>query len=351
MPASSREIKLCSYLYDPLDRQTGSTPVAHSATHRFYCKDRLTTEVQGVAKTSIFQHDDQLLAQQQHQSAKVDTTLLATDQQRSVLIALDATRPHRLAYSPYGHRPAGNGLLSLLGFNGERPDPVTGHYHLGNGYRQFNPVLMRFNSPDSWSPFGEGGLNAYAYCVGNPISWRDPTGHFGVSAEFFDSIFQNVYLYMKNPLRVLIGDAAKSTETLFGGVDNLKIIAKDRDLHPDVLIARALSQKNTTSFVESVPVDEAAGIDYLHRANEYLITTLHEIRLKDKLLTQHNKYINLLSDTEQRNLQIDLFTYKKELARVTTHISTLRIEGPSTFASYFDVQDFVKTANKIRDSR
>ena len=59
------------------------------------------------------------------------TILLATDQQRSVLNALDATQPHRLTYSPYGHRPSGNGLLSLLGFNGELPDPVTGHYHLG----------------------------------------------------------------------------------------------------------------------------------------------------------------------------------------------------------------------------
>ena len=105
------------------------------------------------------------------------TILLATDQQRSVLNALDAGRSHAIAYSPYGYRPRENGLLSLLGFNGERPDSLTGHYHLGNGYRQFNPVLMRFNSPDSWSPFGAGGINAYAYCEGNPVNTVDPTGH------------------------------------------------------------------------------------------------------------------------------------------------------------------------------
>ena len=102
---------------------------------------------------------------------------LATDQQRSILNALDATQPNPLAYTPYGHRPAKNSLLSLLGFNGERPDSVTGHYHLGNGYRQFNPVLMRFNSTDNWSPFGEGGLNAYAYCSGDPVNKVDPNGH------------------------------------------------------------------------------------------------------------------------------------------------------------------------------
>jgi RHS repeat-associated protein len=71
-------------------------------------------------------------------------------------------------------------LLSLLAFNGERPDPLTGHYHLGNGYRQFNPVLMRFNSSDSLSPFSDGGLNAYAYCVGDPVNRSDPTGKISI---------------------------------------------------------------------------------------------------------------------------------------------------------------------------
>jgi RHS repeat-associated protein len=177
MPNTSRDTVLCRYHYDPLDRQNGCTVLEQPVIQRFHCKSRLTTEIQGAARWSILQHDDQLLAQQNHLDAKVSTTLLATDLQRSVLNALDATQPHPLSYTPYGHRPVGNGLLSLLGFNGERPDTMTGHYHLGNGYRQFNPVLMRFNSPDSWSPFGEGGINAYAYCDGEPTNRRDPTGH------------------------------------------------------------------------------------------------------------------------------------------------------------------------------
>ena len=56
------------------------------------------------------------------------TILLATDQQRSVLNALDAKQPHPNAYTPYGHRRNESGLLSLLGFNGELPDPLTGYY-------------------------------------------------------------------------------------------------------------------------------------------------------------------------------------------------------------------------------
>ncbi|MEJ8864194.1 RHS repeat-associated core domain-containing protein [Pseudomonas jessenii] len=174
----NRETRFCSYRYDPLDRLVDCTPSAQAPTRRFYLKDRLATEIQDAVQRSIMQHDDQLLAQQQRQNDTAETHLLATDQQRSVLSVLDATRPHPLAYSPYGHRPPENGLLSLLGFNGERPDPVTGCYLLGNGYRGFNPVLMRFNSPDSWSPFGKGGLNAYTYCVGDPVNRKDPTGHF-----------------------------------------------------------------------------------------------------------------------------------------------------------------------------
>jgi RHS repeat-associated protein len=118
-----------------------------------------------------------------------NTILLATDQQRSVLSALNAHVPHPIAYSPYGHRPAENGLLSLLGFNGELPDPLTGHYHLGKGYRQFNPVLMRFNSPDSLSPFGKGGLNTYCYCLGDPGNRIDPKGHAsGPIGRFFSRL-------------------------------------------------------------------------------------------------------------------------------------------------------------------
>ncbi|EJN30437.1 RHS repeat-associated core domain protein-containing protein [Pseudomonas sp. GM78] len=178
MTTTRLQTVLCQYRYDALDRSITWTPDRQAGLQRFFCKDRLATEIHNAAQRSIFQHDDQVLAQQNRWGDNVDTTLLATDHQRSVLNAVDSTQAHRIAYTPYGHRPIGNGLLSLLGFNGERPDLVTGHYHLGNGYRQFNPVLMRFNSPDVLSPFGKGGVNAYAYCGNDPINWTDPNGSF-----------------------------------------------------------------------------------------------------------------------------------------------------------------------------
>ena len=146
-------------------------------------------------------------------SHSLKTILLATDHQRSVINALDENRPQPIAYTPYGHRPAENGLLSLLGFNGERLDPVTGCYLLGNGYRAFNPVLMRFNSPDSWSPFGKGGLNGYAYCSGDPINQSDQTGH---AARKLISILKSDKIPFMGSLKKLI---SRKTRTSRNGIN------------------------------------------------------------------------------------------------------------------------------------
>jgi RHS repeat-associated protein len=186
---------LCQYRYDALDRLVTCAPTALAAVQRFYQKTRLATEIQGQMQRTIFQHDDGLLAQQQSGEGLLTTTLLLTDQQRSVLRTVNPQDDQLMAYTAYGHRRAENGLTSLLGFNGERSDPMTGHYLLGNGYRAFNPVLMRFNSPDSLSPFGRGGLNGYAYCVGDPVNYSDPTGG---TPMFFKSLLRRVGL-MKKP--------------------------------------------------------------------------------------------------------------------------------------------------------
>ena len=67
-------------------------------------------------------------------------------------------------------------LNSSVGFNGQRVDPIMGIYHLGNGYRVFDPRRMVFNQGDVLSPFNDGGVNPYAYCICDPINFIDPTG-------------------------------------------------------------------------------------------------------------------------------------------------------------------------------
>lgn len=101
------------------------------------------------------------------------TLLLAPDPRQTVLATVGLEGLNRQSYSAYGHQhgPA----VSRTGFNGQLREP-QGWYHLGNGHRVYNPALMRFHSPDSLSPFGEGGLNGYAYCLGDPVNYTDPTG-------------------------------------------------------------------------------------------------------------------------------------------------------------------------------
>ncbi|MGP5569518.1 RHS repeat-associated core domain-containing protein [Pseudomonas helleri] len=162
------------YAYDPLDRLTTTTMGAQPSTQRFYQRERLSTVRQGEHSQTVFQHHDQLLAEK-HTTA---TLLLGNDLQRSVLHSLSGAHQHPQVYTPYGHH---RGQQGLLGFNGEAHDPLTGHYLLGNGHRAYNPVLMRFNSPDTLSPFGKGGLNAYAYCSGDPVNRSDPSGQFSLA--------------------------------------------------------------------------------------------------------------------------------------------------------------------------
>ncbi|ALU62659.1 hypothetical protein ACA40_23375 [Pseudomonas syringae pv. lapsa] len=169
--ASSGQSVLCVYRYDPLDRLADCAPAGQGSTRLFYQKTHLATQIQGQVQHTLMRTDEHLLACLSAENNQRDGTLLVTDQQQSVT----AAQGLEFAYTPYGHRHP-SGPASLPGFTGQRVDPVTGHYLLGNGYRAFNPVLMRFNSPDSLSPFGEGGVNAYGYCGGDPVNWVDWTG-------------------------------------------------------------------------------------------------------------------------------------------------------------------------------
>lgn len=165
-------VKTSMYRYDALDLLIELQPADQEKLTRIYRGEHLVTQLQGQKNHSVFQHDTQLLALLALESEEFDSQLLVTDQQRSVLQHAKV----RQVYTPHGHHRLASGPGSLLGFNGEVVDPVTGHYLLGNGHRAFNPVLMRFNSPDRLSPFGRGGLNPYTYCLGDPVNYRDPTG-------------------------------------------------------------------------------------------------------------------------------------------------------------------------------
>ena len=115
------------------------------------------------------------------------TVLLASDSSQSIIAEVADGKTNAIAYSAYGEQSAQQEVATGLGFNGQLREARLGWYLLGNGYRAYNPRLMRFHSPDSWSPFGRGGLNPYMYCVGDPVNRSDPTGHAGGFWSLFKS--------------------------------------------------------------------------------------------------------------------------------------------------------------------
>ncbi|CAM3689304.1 YD repeat protein [Pseudomonas reidholzensis] len=103
-----------------------------------------------------------------------NTELVCTDAQRSPLNGASRAGLRSMQFAAYGYTAPST---LPVGFKGERLDPITTHYLLGRGYRAYNPVLMRFNSPDGDSPFDKGGLNTYAFVLGDPVNFSDPSGH------------------------------------------------------------------------------------------------------------------------------------------------------------------------------
>jgi RHS repeat-associated protein len=101
--------------------------------------------------------------------------LLAVAASSSILGAAQSTFVS-FSYSVYGNLARRTGVAPLLAFNGIHLHKESGLYLLGNGKRAFSSMLMRFLSADSYSPFGAGGINAYAYCSGDPINRVDPSG-------------------------------------------------------------------------------------------------------------------------------------------------------------------------------
>lgn len=119
--------------------------------------------------------------------------LLATDPSASVLVRVNTQGLSLIAYSPFGHAPP-NQPAALSAFNGQVREHLLPIYLLGYGYRAFNTALQRFHTPDSLSPFDDGGLNAYAYCLADPINAVDPSGHrtikgFKRVTNFFSNLF------------------------------------------------------------------------------------------------------------------------------------------------------------------
>ncbi|KAB8305009.1 hypothetical protein EYC80_004315 [Monilinia laxa] len=170
---------LCQYYYDSHGRLLSQRVPGKPNHYLHYRGETLIAATEGDTKTSYISSGDHHWGQIVQKSDQTSTQLWTSDTHQSTLFWLNTSEPsqvHNQAYTPYGFYNSSQSI----GRNGQWRDPLTGWYHLGNGYRVYNPVLMRFHSPDAWSPFTSGDINSYAYCCGDPINRIDPSGHFSV---------------------------------------------------------------------------------------------------------------------------------------------------------------------------
>jgi RHS repeat-associated protein len=168
-----------SYAYDAHNRTCRQTVDGQGEpTYFYYQANALVNLVQGSQSSRMLRSPAGCTSQYVGQGDAV--WLTGSDSQDSALAANQGGSVETYAYSAYGEAPPASGGSTLLGYTGQYRDPVLPGYQLGNGYRTYLPGLMRFAQPDSpgYSPFGKGGINAYAYCGGDPLNHSDPGGHF-----------------------------------------------------------------------------------------------------------------------------------------------------------------------------
>ncbi|WP_448176790.1 RHS repeat-associated core domain-containing protein [Pseudomonas putida] len=158
----------------------------------------------------------------------------AHDQHGAARTPTGPTKGQPRNYTPYGFRNTKAEPTGAVGFNGEFYASALEGYALGNGYRIFIPRLMRFISPDNQSPFLKGGINAYAYCLNDPINAQDPSGKNAIN-KFFQAAIQIGRNYRKqfkpsNTAHLLSNNQAKHLQTELKNAK--KLISEDIvDIH------------------------------------------------------------------------------------------------------------------------
>ncbi|MFG0413886.1 RHS repeat-associated core domain-containing protein [Pseudomonas sp. zjy_8] len=147
----------------------------------FYQTNKLTTVIGNDQKRSILRIGTLPLAESAGKEAK-SSQLLATDEMDSVLVVSTPDgKKNNHNYTPFGFNdklPSGS---TAMGFNGEFILENMHLYLLGQGHRGFSTEMRRFIGPDNAeSPFARGGVNAFAYCVNDPVNRKDETGMWGI---------------------------------------------------------------------------------------------------------------------------------------------------------------------------
>ncbi len=175
--------KQSQYVYDGSEREVKQIINTDDTRYMFYIgkslvgekTDNLQQNEHSITPLSVAKAVDGVIHEYYEKNYKSDVTSVLTKSN-------DKNSPWTVSqhnvYSPYGmqwHSKIKNAsqplyLRTLIGFDGEQHDPVTGWQFLGAGHRTYNPGGRYFVSED---PAGDG----YAFGSNNPIMHTDPSGN------------------------------------------------------------------------------------------------------------------------------------------------------------------------------
>ncbi|MFF7861955.1 MULTISPECIES: RHS repeat-associated core domain-containing protein [unclassified Pseudomonas] len=201
----------------------------------FYKGQRLATKLTAGKTGSVFAGAEFVLGE----IGEKMQLLLAVDRQNSIIKVRNSR-----CYSPYGFDEVAS-RESILGYNGEHRDVMSGYDLLGNGVRAYSSVLMRFCSADVLSPFGAGGINAYTYCEGDPINYLDADGRMKVPVKTSAPEYKKSYGISRQS-HAIQGDSnllpLSIMEKMVKAVKNVKL-RPSSTVGPDSQMKRAVPHK------------------------------------------------------------------------------------------------------------
>ena len=219
----------------------------------FYSGLKLSSILSGRGNRFLFQTELGSLAEGGKDFADPEI-LHAIDALNSIVgyVSRGSCIPESTNYTAYGFFGGVRGHHFLASFVGQRFDERVEGYPLGLGYRIYSPILMRFLSFDSWSPFGKAGVNGYVYCGNNPVNAHDPTGHITSPAQW-RSIRAEARTQKLALNRAWSGFKVGLPNDLSKN-DAKKVILQAQQIHDDfVLKASILDPESLKSFIHDNP--------------------------------------------------------------------------------------------------
>jgi RHS repeat-associated protein len=278
----------------------------NNKSFRFYQGLHHTLRITGDRHQVIFRNEHQPLALIVEQVS----ILLASDKQDTVHTTAD--RHCQSSYSPYGYGSPAR-VDSALAYNGEWWEQPIDGYLLGNGYRAYSPILMRFQSPDSLSPFGEGGLNGYGYCKGEPINNSDPSGH------------------MLGPSTLPL---VNQTAGKYGAMGTTEIIpaAANRHVKQDIKVSPKQHRMDSPNYTPAMAIFDANKIKVQKQINE-------AIKQNDPAMVK-----KLTTDYLQLSIK------QEQLVAMPTVLSTTQISTPVSHPTSAGHLLSVESNNNIRNT-